>query len=40
MTIEKEKGLRLYENMVRVRRMEERCARLYMQEKIRGFLHL
>lgn len=40
MTIEKEKGLRLYENMVRVRRMEERCGQLYMQEKIRGFLHL
>lgn len=40
MVIEKEKGLRLLENMLRVRRMEERCAQLYMQEKIRGFLHL
>jgi pyruvate dehydrogenase E1 component alpha subunit len=27
-------------DMVRVRRMEERCARLYGEGKIRGFLHL
>lgn len=27
-------------NMLRVRRMEELCAELYTQEKIRGFLHL
>ena len=27
-------------NMMRVRRMEEICAELYTQEKIRGFLHL
>jgi pyruvate dehydrogenase E1 component alpha subunit len=27
-------------NMMRVRRMEELCAELYTQEKIRGFLHL
>lgn len=26
--------------MVRIRRMEEKCAELYQQEKIRGFLHL
>ncbi|MDY7103384.1 MAG: pyruvate dehydrogenase (acetyl-transferring) E1 component subunit alpha [Actinomycetota bacterium] len=26
--------------MIRVRRMEERCARLYTESKIRGFLHL
>lgn len=38
--IERERGLKLLEDMVRVRRMEERCARLYTQEKIRGFLHL
>lgn len=27
-------------NMLRIRRMEELCAELYTQEKIRGFLHL
>ena len=27
-------------NMMRIRRMEEVCAELYTQEKIRGFLHL
>ncbi len=32
--------LRLLHNMMRVRRMEELCAELYTQEKIRGFLHL
>ena len=32
--------LRLLHNMLRVRRMEELCAELYTQEKIRGFLHL
>lgn len=32
--------LSLLSNMVRIRRMEERCAELYTQEKIRGFLHL
>jgi pyruvate dehydrogenase E1 component alpha subunit len=26
--------------MIRIRRFEERCAELYQQEKIRGFLHL
>lgn len=36
----KEKGHRLLLNMVRVRRMEEKCAELYSQTKIRGFLHL
>ncbi|HEU5084791.1 MAG TPA: pyruvate dehydrogenase (acetyl-transferring) E1 component subunit alpha [Acidimicrobiales bacterium] len=30
----------LLEQMLRVRRMEERCAELYTQTKIRGFLHL
>lgn len=32
--------LTLLKNMLRVRRMEEVCAELYTQEKIRGFLHL
>lgn len=27
-------------DMVRVRRMEEKCAELYGEAKIRGFLHL
>lgn len=30
----------LLRNMMRIRRMEELCAELYTQEKIRGFLHL
>ena len=30
----------LLEEMLRIRRFEEKCAELYMQEKIRGFLHL
>jgi pyruvate dehydrogenase E1 component alpha subunit len=33
-------ALRLLADMVRIRRMEERCAELYGQQKIRGFLHL
>jgi pyruvate dehydrogenase E1 component alpha subunit len=33
-------GRHLLEQMLRVRRMEERCAELYTQSKIRGFLHL
>ena len=32
--------LDLLRGMLRVRRFEERCAELYQQEKIRGFLHL
>jgi pyruvate dehydrogenase E1 component alpha subunit len=36
----KERGLHLLKQMVRVRRLEEACAQLYQQEKIRGFLHL
>ncbi len=32
--------LALLTNMLRIRRMEELCAELYTQEKIRGFLHL
>ncbi|SHK18311.1 pyruvate dehydrogenase E1 component beta subunit/2-oxoisovalerate dehydrogenase E1 component [Shimia gijangensis] len=30
----------LLKNMIRIRRFEEKCAELYTQEKIRGFLHL
>jgi len=30
----------LYKGMLRIRRFEEKCAELYTQEKIRGFLHL
>ncbi len=32
--------LELLRNMTRIRRFEEKCAELYTQEKIRGFLHL
>ena len=31
---------RLLTDMIRIRRFEDRCAELYTQEKIRGFLHL
>ena len=31
---------RLLSDMIRVRRMEEKCAELYGETKIRGFLHL
>jgi pyruvate dehydrogenase E1 component alpha subunit len=40
MTLDPDHGRRLLHDMLRVRRMEERCAHLYTQEKIRGFLHL
>jgi pyruvate dehydrogenase E1 component alpha subunit len=30
----------LFKDMLRIRRFEEKCAELYTQEKIRGFLHL
>jgi len=32
--------LHLMKQMIRIRRFEEKCAELYTQEKIRGFLHL
>lgn len=32
--------LELLQQMLRIRRFEEKCAELYAQEKIRGFLHL
>jgi len=37
---DRDRGLALLRAMLRVRRFEERCAELYQQEKIRGFLHL
>lgn len=33
-------ALDLLRQMLRIRRFEEKCAELYTQEKIRGFLHL
>lgn len=36
----REHSLRLFRDMLRIRRFEEKCAELYTQEKIRGFLHL
>ncbi|WP_346840097.1 pyruvate dehydrogenase (acetyl-transferring) E1 component subunit alpha [Microbulbifer sp. SAOS-129_SWC] len=38
--IGRKQGLRWLRDMTRIRRMEEQCAELYGQEKIRGFLHL
>ena len=32
--------LDLLKRMIRIRRFEDKCAELYTQEKIRGFLHL
>jgi pyruvate dehydrogenase E1 component alpha subunit len=37
---DKDFALRLLSDMVRIRRMEEKCAELYGAGKIRGFLHL
>lgn len=38
--IDREHLLHLLTQMLRIRRFEEKCAELYAQEKIRGFLHL
>jgi pyruvate dehydrogenase E1 component alpha subunit len=38
--MEKSEHLRLYNEMVQIRRLEERAAELYQQGKIGGFLHL
>lgn len=38
--LSREHVLSLLRQMIRIRRFEERCAELYTQEKIRGFLHL
>lgn len=40
LVLDHELALGLLADMVRVRRMEERCAELYGESKIRGFLHL
>jgi TPP-dependent pyruvate/acetoin dehydrogenase alpha subunit len=32
--------LDLLRQMIRIRRFEDKCAELYTQEKIRGFMHL
>lgn len=36
----RESGLEMLRQMTRIRRFEERCAELYTESKIRGFLHL
>jgi len=38
--LSREHMLGLLKQMVRIRRFEDKCAELYTQEKIRGFLHL
>ena len=38
--IEREHGLELLREMLRVRRFEEKCVELYSATKIRGFMHL
>jgi len=38
--VEREHGLHLLRDMLRVRRFEEKCVELYSATKIRGFLHL
>lgn len=38
--IEKNQALQFYERMLLIRRFEEESGRLYMQSKIKGFLHL
>lgn len=39
-TVTKSQRQQLLEQMLLIRRFEEKCAELYTQEKIRGFLHL
>ncbi|MGO9006688.1 MAG: pyruvate dehydrogenase (acetyl-transferring) E1 component subunit alpha [Beijerinckiaceae bacterium] len=38
--LSREHMLALLKQMIRIRRFEDKCAELYTQEKIRGFLHL
>jgi pyruvate dehydrogenase E1 component alpha subunit/2-oxoisovalerate dehydrogenase E1 component len=38
--LERDHGLHLLREMVRIRRLEEKCVELYSAMKIRGFLHL
>ncbi len=40
LSVEREDGLHLLRQLVRIRRFEERCVELYSASKIRGFLHL
>lgn len=40
MSLKKEELLDMYSDMVRIRRLEEKCAELYQQGLIGGFLHL
>ena len=40
MIVERDRGLHLLREMVRIRRFEERCVELYSATEIRGFLHL
>jgi pyruvate dehydrogenase E1 component alpha subunit len=39
-SLDRDHGLHLLRQMLRVRRFEERCVELYSETKIRGFLHL
>jgi pyruvate dehydrogenase E1 component alpha subunit len=39
-SVDREHGLHLLREMLRIRRFEERCVELYSATKIRGFLHL
>jgi pyruvate dehydrogenase E1 component alpha subunit len=39
-SLDHEHALRLLKEMLRIRRLEEKCAELYQATKIRGFLHL
>jgi len=39
-TLDREHGVHLLREMVRIRRLEEKCAELYQAAKIRGFVHL
>jgi pyruvate dehydrogenase E1 component alpha subunit len=39
-TVDRDRGLHLLREMLRIRRFEEKCAELYSAGKIRGFLHL
>jgi 2-oxoisovalerate dehydrogenase E1 component len=38
--LSRDHALALLKAMIRIRRFEDKCAELYTQEKIRGFLHL
>ena len=38
--VEREHALHLLKSMIRIRRLEEKCAELYGAMKIRGFMHL